>query len=358
MSPATNGFRPWVTQGLVVVNVAVFLAMVAGGAGLLRPDPLVHIAWGSNFGPLTTAGEWWRLGTAAFLHFGFLHLLFNMWALWASGGLVERLFGHGGYAGIYAAAALVASLASVSWNPMVNSAGASGAVFGVLGAQLAFFLRARHGIPQEVIRAQRTSTLTFLAYAVIFGITVPGIDNAAHVGGLATGIGMGWLLAPSLGRDRAPASRKAEVALAAALAALLLAGGYWSATERAASHAAEQAYMRSWLWFATHETDIIAQTNAVLGAARARTIDDAEVARRLETEVLPRWVEARERLAGPGLPEKSELSADQARLIAYTTARVRGFGLMIEGIRENDRAKLERAVAELERAEQSAREPP
>jgi len=356
-STATH-FRPRVTGGLVGVNLAVFAAMTAGGAGLLQPDPLVHIAWGSNFGPLTTAGEWWRLGTAAFLHFGFLHLLFNMWALWASGGLVERLFGHVRYAWLYAASVLVASLASVSWNPLVNSAGASGGVFGVLGAQLAFFLRARHGIPPEVIRAQRMSTLTFIAYAVIFGITVPGIDNAAHLGGLATGFALGWILAPPLGRHRGPAARATEAAAAAALTALLLAGGYASATHRAAAHAAEQVYLRSWLWFATHESGIVAQTNEVLAAARAREIDDAEVARRLESEVLPRWAEAREKIAAARLPERSELRAEQARVLEYTTARVRGFELMIEGIRENDRAKLERAVAELERAQQFSRERP
>lgn len=348
-----HGKHPWVTQALVAVNVAVFGAMLAAGAGLLRPDPLVHIAWGSNFGPLTLDGEWWRLGTAAFLHFGLLHLVFNMWALWASGGLVERLFGPARYAVIFAASGLVASLASVAWNPLVNSAGASGAIFGVLGAQLAFFLRARHGIPPEVIRAQRNSTLTFIAYAVIFGITVPGIDNAAHLGGLAAGISLGWLLAPPARMPASAAFRPVDTAMAIALVVILLAGGCRLAMHSAAGHREEQAYLRSWLWFAGHEQQIVTQTNEVLAAARARQISDAEVAGRLETEVLPLWVEARDRIGDPQLPSDSALREEQARLFGYTRARAKGFRLMIEGIRENDREKLERAVALLEQAEQS-----
>lgn len=346
------------TRGLVAANVAVFLAMLAEGAGLLRPDPLVHIAWGSNFGPLSTAGEWWRLPASAFLHFGVLHLLFNMWALWASGGLVERLFGHARFAAIYAASALVASLASVAWNPLVNSAGASGAIFGVLGAQLGCFLRAHHGIPAEVIRAQRMSTLAFIAYAVLFGLTVPGIDNAAHVGGLATGFGTGWLLAPPLGRGSAASRDLKGVAAAVALAAMLLTAGFWAANRSASAHAAQQAYLLAWHWYAGAEARIVEATNEVLAAARSRRIRDAEVARRLEQEVLPMWEEARARLGAARVPESSPLHREQAYLLEFTGARIRGFTLMIEGIRENDRAKLERAVRELERAELSAQAAP
>lgn len=354
LTPATSGrLRSWVTRGLVAANVVVFVAMLAAGAGLLRPEPLVHIAWGSNFGPLTTAGEWWRLGTAAFLHFGLLHLLFNMWALWASGALVERLFGHARFAAIYVVSALVASLASVTWNPLVNSAGASGAIFGVLGAQLAFFLRTRHGIPAGVVRAQRLSTLTFMGYAVIFGITVPGIDNAAHLGGLVTGFALGWLLAPAPARPGL-----AGPAGAAALAAILIAGGYWASARASTLRAAEQVYMRAWYWYAKNEPVLVAQTNDVLAAARSRRIGDVEVARRLEEDVLPLWTGARDRIGAAALPPGSPLAGEQARMLRFTASRVAGFRLMIEGIRENDRTKLERAVTELGEAEQSARAGP
>jgi len=340
----------WLTQALVLVNVAVFVAMLLDGAGLVRPDPLVHIAWGSNFGPLTTSGDWWRLATATFLHFGALHLFFNMWALWASGALVERLFGPGRFALIYAASGLAGSLASVTWNPLVNSAGASAAIFGVFGAQLAFFLRGGHGIPAEVVRAQRNSTLTFIGYSVVFGLTVPGIDNAAHLGGLATGTGMGWLLARPLGARDGRRQGSGAVMLALVLATLLMAAGWQAALASARAHADERAYMLAWHWYASSEGEIVARTNAVLEAARSRKLGDAQVADRLEEEVLPRWVEARDRLGAVVLPQSSPLHGDQARLLEFTGTRVRGFRLMIEGIRANDRSKLERAVGELERA--------
>jgi rhomboid protease GluP len=72
-----------VTKLLVVINLLVFLAMLAGGAGLWHSSNGIQLAWGANFGPATQDGEWWRLGTAMFLHFGAIHLTLNLWALWA-----------------------------------------------------------------------------------------------------------------------------------------------------------------------------------------------------------------------------------------------------------------------------------
>ncbi len=197
---APPAFVPRLTRALAAANVLVFLLTAAAGGGLLQADGQRFIDWGTNFAPLTAAGEWWRLATAMFLHFGLVHLLFNVWALWVIGGLVERLYGHARFAVIYAVAGVAGGLASMAWNPLANSAGASGAIFGIIGAQLAFFMRGGHLIPAQVLRAQRNSTLAFIAYAVVFGLVVPGIDNAAHLGGLATGFGLGWMLTRPLGR--------------------------------------------------------------------------------------------------------------------------------------------------------------
>ncbi len=345
--------RPNVTITLIAVNVAIFVFMVFQGAGVMTPAPLTHIEWGSNFGPLTTSGQWWRLGTAAFLHFGLLHLLFNMWALWVVGGLVERVFGPGRFLLIYGVAALCGSLASVSWNPLVNSAGASGAVFGVLGAQLAFFLRAGHGIPPHVLRAQRASTLAFIGYSVVFGFIAPGIDNAAHFGGLMAGFALGWLMAmPVESGERRQAL--AGTALAVALAAVLLGAGFTAATRSAQSRAAEQSYLRGWPGQAEREDALVNLTNEVLAGARSGELSDAEVARRLEQEVAPAWDRRRERLAATRLPTDSPLYAGQARSIAIAAARADGFSLMAEALRENDRDKMERAVALLDSAQQRA----
>jgi len=93
--------RVLVSQVLIGVNFLVFVAMLANGAGLWHSSNGIQLAWGANFGPATQDGEWWRLGTAMFLHFGVLHLLMNMWALWDAGQLVERMYGHLRFAAIY-----------------------------------------------------------------------------------------------------------------------------------------------------------------------------------------------------------------------------------------------------------------
>ena len=90
-----------VTLGLIAVNAALLVATLAIKADGRILIANAQIAWGSNFGPYTTDGDWWRLLTALFVHFGFLHLLFNMAALGAFGPLVERLYGSTNYLLIY-----------------------------------------------------------------------------------------------------------------------------------------------------------------------------------------------------------------------------------------------------------------
>ena len=123
--------------------------------------------------------------------FGALHLLFNMWALGIFGPLVERLYGSINYLCIYLASGLAGSLASLSWHPELNSAGASGAILGMLGAMLAAQLRGGKSFPSNIVRPLRNTTLVFLGWTLYAGFTSNGIDNAAHLGGLAAGFIIG-----------------------------------------------------------------------------------------------------------------------------------------------------------------------
>ena len=181
------------------------------------------LRWRSNFGPATLEGQWWRLFTATFLHFGLVHLLFNMLGLWSLGSLTERLFGWRSFLIIYLASGLCASLASLWWHPLLNSAGASGAIFGVLGALLAFMVNPRTRIAPHIAKAQRNSALIFIAYNLLNGATHVGIDNAAHVGGLLAGFMLGWALALPLDTE-VRATHRRRLALTAVVALGLLTG--------------------------------------------------------------------------------------------------------------------------------------
>lgn len=212
-----------VTPFLIGANLLVFVAMAFAGAGVLSPDPEVHVRWGSNFGPRTTGGEWWRLGTSMFVHFGGIHLLLNMWVLYAYGALAERLYGSAHFLVLYVLAGLTGSLASVGWNPAVNSAGASGAIFGVFGGLLAFVVQGKNRMPASIMVEHRNSMLLFLGYNLFFGFIHPGIDNAAHLGGLVGGFLLGLALARPVDAEyRAEHGSTRLVTVAIAGAALLV----------------------------------------------------------------------------------------------------------------------------------------
>jgi membrane associated rhomboid family serine protease len=194
--------RTPVTQALVSANILVFIVAVALGAGVIKPDPRVMIKLGTNFTPLTLDGQWWRLLTSMFLHFGLIHIAFNMLALYVNGTVAERIFGSLRYLVIYLLAGLCGSVASLLWHSQVNSAGASGAIFGILGAMIAFYLRKEGGVPPSVLKAQLNSAALFVFYNLVLGASVH-VDNAAHLGGLAGGFVMGFLLSRPLHADRA-----------------------------------------------------------------------------------------------------------------------------------------------------------
>ena len=171
---------------LIFANVAVFAVMCLKGASPLEPTSAQGIAMGANNGQLIAQGQWWRLLAAAFVHFGVLHLLVNMIAL-NSLAIVEPLLGTPGFLYAYFTSALGASVSSVLWRPLGTSAGASGALFGLLGALLAFFLTHRRFIAPQVFGPMIRNILIMIGINVVFGLSVQFVDNAAHLGGLATG---------------------------------------------------------------------------------------------------------------------------------------------------------------------------
>jgi rhomboid protease GluP len=183
--------KPVVTWVLLGIILLVFLLETLAG-GSTQGDVLVRL--GANAAPLVDAGEYWRFLTSMFLHIGLFHLLFNGYALLVLGTELERLVGRSRFLTIYLLSGLVGSLASFALNPGL-SAGASGAIFGLIGALAAFFYLHRQALGAWGRR--RLSNIAFLIVLNLFlGFTRPGIDNLAHLGGLLAGFALGWALAP------------------------------------------------------------------------------------------------------------------------------------------------------------------
>jgi rhomboid protease GluP len=219
-----------ITQIIFGINVAVFVAMVVQislgkapeGSSIMNFGPQIG-QWGANIGALTISGEWWRLLTNVFVHGGVIHIAFNMWCLWNLGQLCEALYGGLTYAAIYLICGVGASLASAGWHPYVPSVGASGAIFGLAGALLAAFKLGEFSVPRAALSGTLRSLGAFVVYNLIFGFALPGIDNAAHIGGLITGLIVGALIAlVAPWQDHAP--RRAAIFLAVTLALVGCAG--------------------------------------------------------------------------------------------------------------------------------------
>jgi rhomboid protease GluP len=231
-SPAPH---PWVTWTLIGLNAAVWLVMVGLGVDVTEPSVETLVAWGGNAGFMTTGGQWWRLLTAMFLHSGIIHLAFNLYFAWVIGRICEQVFGPAAYALVYFGSGLFASLVSVAWQPVSVSVGASGALFGVFGAFLGFTIRRRDMLPPEFVKSVRRNALILIGLNLAIGFAVPGIDVAAHVGGLVAGLGIGYAIArlaekPVSSRQQANAVRIRAIGLTgAATAAILLASalGLW-----------------------------------------------------------------------------------------------------------------------------------
>jgi rhomboid protease GluP len=171
--------KPFFTYVFLVVQVLVFLLMELRGGST---DTSTLIRFGAKFNPLIVEGEWWRFFTPMVLHIGMLHLFMNSIALFYLGPMIERIFGNIRFVFIYIFAGFAGSLASFLFSPNL-SAGASGAIFGCFGALLYFGM----SFPGLFFRTMGLNIIAVLVINLIFGFTMPGIDNAGHIGGLVGG---------------------------------------------------------------------------------------------------------------------------------------------------------------------------
>jgi rhomboid protease GluP len=174
-----NG-KPFFTYFFIAVQMIVFILMeLAGGS----TNTAVLIEFGAKVNGLIVGGEWWRLLTPIILHIGFLHLLMNTFALYSLGMIVERIYGNLRFLLIYLAAGFFGTLTSLLFSPSI-SAGASGAIFGCFGALLYFGMVS----PKLFMRTMGFNIFLVIGINLILGFSIPGIDNAGHIGGLLGGV--------------------------------------------------------------------------------------------------------------------------------------------------------------------------
>lgn len=187
----TYGFRDHeVTFLLIAVNLLVFAIMVLKGVDYLNPAVKDIIAWGGNIKFNVTGGEWLRLIKSVFVHIGILPLLVNMAGLYLIGLVVEPILGKFKFLIAYLCTGVIAGLASIWWIEEGVTAGASGAVFGLYGVLLAFATTSY--INKKFPKNWLTGTTAYAVFNVFMGFHGAN-DNAASIGGLAAGIGVGYL---------------------------------------------------------------------------------------------------------------------------------------------------------------------
>jgi membrane associated rhomboid family serine protease len=216
--PRTAG-APYVTWAIVAANVIVYLVTVAQGAGINAPGGDVFFR-GLLFGPAVADGEWWRLITSAFLHGNLLHLGLNMLAVYWLGGAVESYLGHARYLAVYLVSGLAGSAGALLVTPAEPTVGASGAIFGILGALLV--------IEYSETGQLAGQALMLIAVNLLFTFSIPGISIGGHLGGLAGGIAATFALA-RFGRGHLAYGRAGLVGMAgvAMVGIISVALAYW-----------------------------------------------------------------------------------------------------------------------------------
>lgn len=201
----------WLSALFITLNVALFLWQISTGVDASRPSIQDAIAWGADYAPLSFLVEPIRLLSSMFFHFGLIHLMLNMWALYLFGHIAEQMFGRVYFLGLYVLAGLMGSLLSgvldlqnslsMLQNAAINAeqlpkvgAGASGAVMG-LGAALTVISLLPVLKKQRFILDKKTLMMV-MGINLFIGFMTAGINNAAHIGGMLMGAALGlvWYL--------------------------------------------------------------------------------------------------------------------------------------------------------------------
>ena len=343
--------RVWVAPAVIVVNFLVFAAMTVQHGNIDDGSVEAMLLWGANYGPLEFQGEWWRLITSAFLHFGLVHLLMNMACLLGSGPVTERFLGNAGFAVLYFLAAVGGSLASLGWSPNVVSAGASGAICGVNGALIVILLRSRNTIPPAVYQFLLRGPVLLLGFVLLAAFFVKRVDHAGHIGGLVVGLLAGVALyRPAATGPVQSRIRRPVVVLLVGFMALAVA---FLPVRARVSEAPD--WIMGFAQLERLESEAIAIHNAEYGRVKRGDITELQFAASIERDVLSRWQKASTQIGGwANVPDQIKSLVDKLR--EYYQAMEKSCELMVRAIRVGDDQAVRQSDAWRKKADRLADE--
>lgn len=175
--------KPWITYIIIGINILIYVLTAFLSKNIMNSNIYVLVYLGAKVNELIASGEYYRLITCMFLHGGLIHLALNMYSLYVIGPLVERVYGRVKYISIYFIAGIISSLFSYIFSSGI-SIGASGAIFGLLGATLVFAITIRKTVGKDFYN----NILQVMVVNLIIGFSIPNIDNYGHIGGIVGGI--------------------------------------------------------------------------------------------------------------------------------------------------------------------------
>jgi rhomboid protease GluP len=300
--------------------ILIFISMAATGAGIFSPESESLLAWGANFRPYTLAGQWWRLFTSCFIHISIFHLLMNSYALLIIGAQLEPLLGKARFLAAYLFTGIASSIVSLWWHDMTISAGASGAIFGLYGVFLAMLTT---NIIEKSVRKQLLSSiLVFVAYNLLYGMK-GGIDNAAHLGGLLSGLLIGYAFVPGLKQPENTGLKTMSIGITGTLVLALSAYALHSIPNDIGTYDARMEV------FSKNEESALSVLNMPKGSS-----NDAMMAA-IEQQGIPRWQENLKLLDEVEALKLPEAVHDRDKMLRrYTELRLKSYELIYRGLKE------------------------
>jgi len=314
----TEGY--FITPLLVNINILIFILMIISGVHFLSPTGDSLLEWGANFRPSTLDGEWWRLITCTFLHIGIFHLLMNMYALIYIGLLLEPYLGRTRFLSAYLLTGIAGSAISLTWHELTISAGASGAIFGMYG--LFISMLTTNLIEKSARKTLLTSIAIFVTYNLLNGLN-DGIDNAAHIGGLVSGILIGFAFYPSLKKP----STKIKVISIALMTLFIGVNSYWI-LENTSSDIVK--YDQDMVAFSVLEEKALGLYSLHQSASDEIYLEE------IETNGIPSWEEALKILENTEMYDLPDFIHDRSeKLKEYCNLRIKSYKLTYKFIKED-----------------------